>query len=80
MSNGRIILTSVCVAAVVCTFKSCGSYVIKNEDSLKEQFHYPVQSIQELFNRKEEQTIEYETEFDQAKEQLEETLEKMRVK
>ena len=74
MNGKSIFLTSLCVMSIACLFKSCGKYVIKNEEQVGYMLEHPKEVITEIFGKEEKD------DFDRAKEDLERLLEEIKTK
>ena len=79
MNGKSIFLTSLCVMSIACLFKSCGKYVIKNEEQVGYMLEHPKEVITEIFG-KEEKSEEEKDDFERAKEDLERLLEEIKTK
>ena len=79
MNGKSIFLTSLCVMSIACLFKSCGKYVIKNEEQVGYMLEHPKEVIIEIFG-KEEKSEEEKDDFDRALEKFYEDLEEIKQK
>ncbi len=77
MEKGKIIITYLCIATVAMTFKSCGNYILKREAEINSRNSIPIEYVQESSKKEKEKEL---TDYEKAKEELEEAIEKIKTR